>query len=270
MIPSFTHSARYLLRSIPKSPFAYRCARAYVNWYRGENNHLEDSNGEAWARELLLPHCRVAFDVGANVGDWSERALKTQPGLELHCFEPSSVTFASLKRRGLRGAQLNNVALSNHDGDAKLHLYGDNAATNSIVCGETNSYAELQGAEQVRTLTFDTYVRERGPSHVDYVKVDVEGAEMLVLGGMEESFRARAVDVVQFEYGRFSIFGHVFLLDLFRLFERHDFMLYKLVQNTAERFDAYSDDLESFQYQNWLAVRKESRLAAVVQSVAKP
>jgi FkbM family methyltransferase len=270
MNPLITRAGRTVLRSLPKSALAYRCARAYLNWYRGENDHYESTNGESWAMKLLLPHCRVAFDVGANVGGWAAMAKLVNPGIELHCFEPSSVTFAALAQRALPGVTANRYALSSRDGDATLHLYGDLAATNSLVCDQTNSHAQLRGSERVPTKTFDTYVREKRIEHVDFVKLDVEGSEALVLEGMESSLRAGRVDVVQFEYGRFSIYGRVFLLQLFRLFRRHGFSLYKLVQDSAHLYEEYTDELESFEYQNWIAVRDAGPFADVVGRVALP
>jgi len=53
-----------------------------------------------------------------------------------------------------------------------------------------------------RTTTVDDFLSERGLRRVQLVSIDTEGWDGLVLRGMERSLRARAVDVVEFEYMR--------------------------------------------------------------------
>ena len=250
---------------MPKSRVAYLAAQAYVNWHRGENNRDVGSNGEELILRRVLPQCRVVFDVGANVGDWAELALAINPTITLHCFEPISASFAQLEGRGLRArAALNRAALSDADGEVELTVFGETSPVNSMVCAEENSLGRPQGLERTPALRFDTYVEREGLESVDFVKLDVEGAEMLVLRGMEDALRAGRVNIVQFEYGRPSIYGRVYLRDYLAFFKGSGFRPYKMVQDHLYEFEQYHDDLESFEYQNWVAVRRGSAFESLI------
>ena len=56
-----------------------------------------------------------------------------------------------------------------------------------------------------RVSTGDDYCREHSVSSLDLLKVDTEGSDLQVLRGFREMLERRAIDVVQFEYGRASI-----------------------------------------------------------------
>jgi FkbM family methyltransferase len=120
------------------------------------------------------------LDVGANVAPYS--LLSTLiPGVRAVAFEPGT-------RAGERAAAnitLNGVsdavtlvprAVSDRDGAARLSA--DRWATNALVDGD---YAGE--AEEVETVSLDSYVTGAGIEQVSVVKVDVEGHEPAVLAG---------------------------------------------------------------------------------------
>ena len=55
--------------------------------------------------------------------------------------------------------------------------------------GAGTSLLEGAGAEQVRTITIDDYVAEQGLNRVDFIKMDIEGAELEALRGAEKTLR---------------------------------------------------------------------------------
>ena len=85
-----------LLELLPRTAFLYRVCKRYVDRYNSENNDNIHTNGEWCFMEFILPQCMIVFDVGANVGDWTALALEINPRLQIHCFEPSAVTFQRL------------------------------------------------------------------------------------------------------------------------------------------------------------------------------
>src|SRR4051812_41044155 len=64
------------------------------------------TSGEVGVLRFLaatLPENAVIFDVGANVGDYSEKILEFMPGAMVHSFEPASLAYEALsKRKGIR------------------------------------------------------------------------------------------------------------------------------------------------------------------------
>src|SRR5205085_6354632 len=79
-----------------RSPLAFRIATKIINLYNNDNDFDMRSNGELRLARRLLPHATIAFDVGANRGEWSAAALSINPRAEIHAFEPSPATYALL------------------------------------------------------------------------------------------------------------------------------------------------------------------------------
>jgi hypothetical protein len=75
------------------------------------------------------------------------------------------------------------VALSDQTGEAHLYVNADlKDALNSLE-DPSHSDAEVVGREAVQTVTLDDFVVREHVSRVDLMKVDVEGAELLVFRG---------------------------------------------------------------------------------------
>lgn len=146
-----------------------------------------DYESEELAMQLkLMNGCNTVFDVGANFGWYSMHVASAMPDAKIHSFEPFENTCCYLRKNvelnKLGNIQINNFGLSNSIGkqtfyvDPKLSVNasltnltdGDNVA--SLVCDFT---------------TMDEYCN-RVSSYPDFIKCDVEGAELLVYEGSKE------------------------------------------------------------------------------------
>lgn len=260
-----------LLHLAPKSNLAAKIARAYLNWYRSENNVWADSNGEFWLLGLMMPHCHMVFDVGANFGDWTRQALVCNPNLHIHCFEPASDNYEILQSQNFaENIVINKMAVSNMTGNVDLNLFGEKSPMNSIVCAEENFGGAPTGVESVKCTTLDYYKKINVIGKVDYIKIDVEGAEMNVLEGMKGIFQDLGADAVQFEYGKFCIYSRTLMKDYFETFKKNGFDLYKIAPKHLIRYEKYTDSLDNFQHQNWIAVRSAGALAGIASAASRP
>jgi FkbM family methyltransferase len=153
----------------------------------------------------------VVFDVGANIGELSLLFSRfVGPTGSVHSFEANTETFARLNaiieladRHNIR---LNNLAVSDHVGLSKLHVYdGDYSAWTSLSDRPLKNYGldvTPLRHEDVRTTTIDQYCEEHGIEKVDLLKIDVEGAEFQVLRGAEKMMRQRRIRCCVFEFGQ--------------------------------------------------------------------
>src|SRR5436853_6105169 len=127
---------------------------------------------------------RVFLDVGANYGYYC--CLLQGNFDQMIAVEPEQANIRMMRRvfglRGVRPLILAN-AVSDHDGFANLIL-SPSRSGHRIAPSETEEgYSEE--STRVRTITIESLVRKYG--EIDLAKVDVEGAEWLVLSGAGKS-----------------------------------------------------------------------------------
>ena len=154
------------------------------------NHHLEHYgpffevilSDEYMLRELR-PNS-VVVDVGANIGLVSILSSKRFGAKKVISYEPCSDNFRLLKKNveenHCHNVFLNNVAVSDQEGQIKLHLHGP--GTHSI-----NEKRPAKHYETVRMTTLDkSLASERS---IDFLKIDVEGAELAVLKGATKTLK---------------------------------------------------------------------------------
>ena len=150
-------------------------------------------------RRYLRPGDLCA-DIGANVGIYSLLLARHAGAANVHAFEylPANIPKlrANLRLNSCDGATVYDVALADRDGLMCLHASdGDSTASISPPPSETGDGTPADGWVQARRLDSVSW-----PSRFAYIKIDVEGAEQLVLQGSEQMLRRWAPMVWSFEY----------------------------------------------------------------------
>jgi len=133
-----------------------------------------------------MPREGVFLDIGANIGLFSTYVSKLLPQARCYAFEPSAL-LAECIRRTCRLSpfpriEVQELCLSDREGTVDLHMHRKNSGGNSIIEGNIGT-AEQGAALSVKSLTMDTWVSQAQVPRVDVIKIDVQGAEMLVLRG---------------------------------------------------------------------------------------
>ena len=167
-----------------------------------------DGYWEYWLTRFIVDHIRpgdVVCDVGANLGYYSilMSELVGHAG-RVHCFEPNpgmcELLRATLGTNGFASrATVHPVALSEAEKPAINFFIPHNEPKNAhaVPAGFTHPSGHTI---MVPTRKLDSLEFPR----LDFIKIDVEGAELAVLGGLQrlkETFRPRIVSEVNFGRG---------------------------------------------------------------------
>jgi FkbM family methyltransferase len=139
----------------------------------------------------------ITVDVGANVGLYTRTLAHLSS--TVHAFEPSSTTADTLRRTSARNVIVHEIALSDCDGQAELHIPRDGThLTYGLGSIEPDVVGEHEDAkvETVQRKRLDSVISDG----VSFVKIDVEGHELSVLRGASGLIkRCRPVFLVEAE-----------------------------------------------------------------------
>jgi FkbM family methyltransferase len=150
-------------------------------------------------RELLGPGATFV-DIGANKGDFALFAARLvgESG-RVVAIEPEKQNCEWIRRsielNGYRNIDLVEAAVGSQEGVADLHL-SDVTSWHTLV--ERPPFTS-PASEPVRVRTLDTVLTELGVHAVDALKLDVEGWEMEVLEGAEETLDVTRLRVLAIE-----------------------------------------------------------------------
>lgn len=149
---------------------------------------------DSWRKiEEHLPLGGTFVDVGAHIGYYSLKAARVVgPTGHVIAIEPNPQTVKTLtdniRASGARVVAVQPVACTDSEGMLDLFLA---ARTNTGETSLSRSNASQSGAvvaiHRVRTRRLDDIIQETAPSRVDAIKIDVEGAEFLVLKGARQT-----------------------------------------------------------------------------------
>jgi FkbM family methyltransferase len=123
-----------------------------------------------------LTACRSVLDLGANMGVFAFYAASRAPQATVYCVEPSSGNFEILSRNLRRlapRAQAFRLAVAGSSGPGFFSLSGN---SQNLALS-----AQAADTERVECVTFARLFELTGSRQFDFVKIDVEGAEIDIL-----------------------------------------------------------------------------------------
>ncbi|MFC1938363.1 FkbM family methyltransferase [Chloroflexota bacterium] len=132
----------------------------------------------------------IVIDVGANVGAFTVKAAKLvgDKGLVV-AIEPEPMNLALLQRN-IDSHNLNNVKVIRKavwDKAVKVWLYLSKHSALHSLCYASEDRIEVEAD------CLDNIIAKLGLSHVDFIKIDVEGAEPEALGGAERTLTSPSI-----------------------------------------------------------------------------
>lgn len=201
----------------------------YHPFFRGE--HYEQAVTHHLIDRLKASRCFV--DVGANIGFYTVLAgkLLERRGGIVHAIEMDldniQRTRANVRLNRLHNVSVHHVALGDRIGTVDYYRRESFRHTLGVSQNEWDHFQKIS----VPMKTLDSLAEEFG-FQPDIVKIDVEGAEFLVLQGMQKILAQSKLEVycevhIEEEQGGLGSFGHTFE-DVWEMFSDHHFSMYEI------------------------------------------
>jgi FkbM family methyltransferase len=151
----------------------------------------------------------VVLDVGTSIGQYTLLASGiVGPDGRVHSFEPDPVTYqwlsGNVKRNNLQNVTTNQLALGGEPGALQLYIGSpENIGTTSL----RPQYNHSGRSVSVDVVPLDSYLERAGVQRVDFIKIDVEGAESLVFKGAPKLLAKHPTIIIEFEESNQKRFG---------------------------------------------------------------
>lgn len=126
------------------------------------------------------------IDIGADQGEWSLHVLKQNPSARILMFEPNPLSFKELQQRVQDSSSITclNLAVSNKIDTLQLSFEGPHSNSRAL------------STSAVNCVTLEPYIIE----HVDIIKIDTEGHDMIILESLFPYIEKGLVGSVVTEY----------------------------------------------------------------------
>jgi FkbM family methyltransferase len=227
-----------------------------LNRYYENRNHDIYSNGElTLLKKISKLHPSIIIDGGANVGKFSLLASQLNPECRIYAFEPVKNTFIALKENVKSNQNIIpiNNGLYKEECAKEINLFDSNTHS-SLYDIEGLSYKPNEKT-MVKLIRGDDFLLQNKINQVDFLKLDIEGAEYDAINGFSESFKNGKIKAIQFEYGYINISTKKLLIDFYNFFESNNYVVGKIFPKNVE-FRKYAFKYEDFIGPNFIAVKK--------------
>lgn len=189
----------------------------------------------------------VIFDVGAHEGLYTKFVLKTIQDADCYLFEPNEIlyhTLCSYKKVFL---------LAVCDRNGWQTFYSCPKASDELSSLYKREVFTQTGCEEspVYCTSIDSFCLDNRIKKIDFVKVDVEGAELDVLNGCPSMMRNKQIKFIQIEYGGTYIDAGIKFTQVIQTANLFGYRVYELIENnlievTEENF------IEDYRYSVFL------------------
>lgn len=189
--------------------------------------------------QKMMPQNAVIFDIGANIGYYAiplAYHLKRKSVI-VHAFEPVNSNYKSLEfaieRNHLTNVKANKIALGAEPGNIEIVLTEAGNSGNAVLSFNDNEFENNLIKETIPMTTLDLYMEKANLDRCDFIKIDIEGAEIFFFqGGLKFIEKFKPIIYGEFNSYFLKKFGFT-IIDIWKLIEPMGYTVY--VENKARR-----------------------------------
>lgn len=202
----------------------------------------------------------VIFDVGAHKGETVVRYKELFTDSTIYCFEPFTDSAETLRSRFCSDPSIHVLqnAVSDFNGN-KLFYVNENDATNSLLprTQDTRRYfskaADSKCTFEVQAVTIDGIMLQNNIDHIDILKFDIQGGELMALKGAKNALKESSVSVIYSE----TLFvphyeNNPLLLDLWKYLDQYNYTLFDI-------YDLYRATNGQLRFGDTIFINSETR-----------
>ncbi len=238
-----------------------RKAIAYANFLMGKgsgtgwdiDSEISAAVGTIFRRDPLI------FDVGGNVGQWSQRIMEHVSPSHIYIFEPQPACQERIRTLNLPNTTLIAAGVGERAGTAQLYTSSETDLTASLHERNDSFFEDWKyQPSAIEIVTLDSFIAERGITFIDFMKMDIEGHELFALKGLQRSLTEGRVGAMSFEFSSGNLNSHTCFRDFWKVLSPK----YSIYRVTPARklieIAGYYEDLEYFRgASNHIAVLKD-------------
>ena len=139
----------------------------------------------------LIKKINTFYDVGANIGYYSLLAEMENSNIKVVGFEPATGPLyyfrENVRLNQFKNIKIESIALSHKEGEIVFYEIKNKKYSylEHNLAGESNAGSNIEGRNfvqnEVKTTTFDNYVKKNQEQPIDLIKMDTEGTEHFIL-----------------------------------------------------------------------------------------
>ena len=205
---------------------------------------------EIRAAAACIGRCNpILLDVGANHGKWARGMVQSFPATQkILLFEPQQECLERLYKLDLPGKVIVPSAVGDKPGTHTFYVGPEGWGAASFYERADTFFSKIEQRQiTVPVTTLDTVIENEGIEFVDFVKFDIEGAELAALQGAARSFSRGAIGALSLEFGSGNINSRTYFRDFWLFLTDLGFEIFRVLPGgRTSRIGQYYEDLEYF------------------------
>ena len=213
-------------------------------------------NGEFQLAKKIKPFkIKVVFDVGCNNGHWSDMFSKANLFAEIYAFDINKECIKYLRNK-FKLIKFFNLGLSNIKSVKSFNFYSKTSSLNSAF----NFHNLNSCIRKIKVIRGDDFCSKNKIDEIDFLKIDVEGMEHLVLEGFKKKLAGNKIKMIQFEYGYTNSISKFLMYDFFVFFKKYNYLLGRITNLGVDFIDNFDFKYNNFNSgPNFLAIHKKEK-----------